>query len=60
MPKRMGLQNQCVSVPRVPRAIPKDVVKLLVAPFDESGILNIFLLIVQCHYLVLVTRRNFC
>ena len=49
---RMGQRYQRVSVPMVPMAIPKDVVKLLLAPFDEYGILKFF-----SHYLVFATRR---
>ena len=48
---RMGQQNQRVSISMVPRAIPKDVVKLLVALFDESGMLTC-----SSHYPVLATR----
>ena len=38
----MKKQNKCVSITGMLRVIPKVVVKLFVAPFDESGNLNIF------------------
>ena len=41
----MKKQNQCVSITRVLRVIPKVVVKLFVSPLDESEIISMVILL---------------